>query len=460
VTKSRATIALLAIVLLGVAARGGVVWLRSNELTDDRDAYVGIALGVAEGRGYSSPGSTHPTAYRPPLYPLLLATSPFDDIGRWVATLNLLAGAAAIWATGLLALRLGLADWQALLAGLFVAFDPLLVRYVSLPMTETVCTLLVTLLLLLLAGRLDNWPRIITTGAVFGLCALCRPTVWAFAVLMLVWILSRRFVSRRPRDGATADSTRSSPALGALWRTLLLALGCGVVVGPWVVRNWIVFGHPVLNTTHGGYTLLLGNNPRFYAEVVRQPWGTVWDGSRGPGQEAWVKGIQREMEEQGIAGEIARDRWMSRRAWRHIADDPGGFLSSVRLRLLRFWSLTPAGEAAAQFPPALVIAAGIYAGAIYLLALIGLASLFVSRQCEPDRVDGTVSRRLGWTAAILMIVAFMAVHLVYWSNARMRAPVEPAIAVLAAFGCGICFARCGFGRKARAPRSVAAPLRK
>jgi hypothetical protein len=44
-------------------------------------------------------------------------------------------------------------------------------------------------------------------------------------------------------------------------------------------------------------------------------------------------------------------------------------------------------------------------------------------------------RRGMWAPALLLIAGFTAVHLVYWSNARMRAPVMPAVAVLAAAGC-------------------------
>ncbi|MCA9069487.1 MAG: hypothetical protein KDA84_11210, partial [Planctomycetaceae bacterium] len=36
-----------------------------------------------------------------------------------------------------------------------------------------------------------------------------------------------------------------------------------------------------------------------------------------------------------------------------------------------------------------------------------------------------------WWPLVLMIATFCAVHLVYWSNTRMRAPVMPAVALLA-----------------------------
>ena len=49
----------------------------------------------------------------------------------------------------------------------------------------------------------------------------------------------------------------------------------------------------------------------FYEEVVRQPFGTVWDDSRNPSQKDWAGGINEEMDRLGVTGEVERDRWRS-----------------------------------------------------------------------------------------------------------------------------------------------------
>ena len=90
---------ILLILALALVLRFGAVWLLRGQLTDDRDAYLAIAENLAAGRGYSSvPGE--PTAYRPPLYPLILA--PAVAVARpaaGVAAVNLLAGVLAVWIT-------------------------------------------------------------------------------------------------------------------------------------------------------------------------------------------------------------------------------------------------------------------------------------------------------------------------------------------------------------------------
>ena len=62
--------------------------------------------------------------------------------------------------------------------------------------------------------------------------------------------------------------------------------------------------------------------------------------------------------------------------------------------------------------------------AIYYVAVLGAALIGL---WPAMRLNAAV-----WMPLLLLIASFSAVHLVYWSNARMRAPVMPAVAVLAA----------------------------
>lgn len=407
-TAGRACAGLLLIVLTALGLRLAVVWQRSGELSQDVDAYLGIAAGLAEGRGYSSPGTTQPTAFRPPLYPLLLSIAPASWRSEWVAILNLAAGAGTVVLIFLLARRLGLPDFYAIMAAAIIAVDPLLVRYASMPMTESVCTLLAAAVLFLLTKTTGSWTFL--CGVIFGAAALCRPTFWAFAVLIAGAVVLRGLTSRR----------------GGEWRSLLkrlvvTATGTALVVLPWVIRNAVVMEQPIVTTTHGGYTLLLGNNPRYYEEVVRQPLGTVWDGSHGGGQSAWVIGIQQEMARAGVTSEVAQDHWMSQKAKQHIADDWKTFVRACVRRFVSFWNVVPRGEGAADVPRPLKLGVAVFYVVIYVLSAMGGWRVFKQRDVR-------------WSPALLMIAAFCGVHLLYWSDARMRAPIMPVMALLAANG--------------------------
>ena len=64
---------LIALLVLAALLRLGVICWKPESLAEDRDLYWGIAGRLAAGHGFANPDWGHPTAYRPPLYPLLLA---------------------------------------------------------------------------------------------------------------------------------------------------------------------------------------------------------------------------------------------------------------------------------------------------------------------------------------------------------------------------------------------------
>ncbi len=402
------------LIWLGAAALIRVGWIsvRKTELQEDRDAYLALAENLAQGQGYSSPDGTRPTAYRPPLYPMVLALGVGKQTALWVALVNLLS---AIITGGLLyplARRLALPEKTACLAVLLLAVDPLLIRYVSLPMTETLCALLITALLVGLAAPGVGLWKAAGLGLLFGLTALCRPTVWPFALLYLLW----RLATRKFQRPDLVDARTS----GEVPRLIAAALGMGLVIVPWGVRNAWQLGTPIINTTHGGYTLLLGNNPAFYQEVVQQEYGTVWDGSHGAGQAAWLKSVQTEMQQAGIESEPDQDRWMFRRALSNIAARPGLFLQACWLRFRRFWGLVPLVEGG-QLSLAWKIAIQLFYALLFLSMIWGAIVLMRQRRVEAVPLG-------------LMLAAFQIVHLFFWTNTRMRAPVTPVIVLFAAVG--------------------------
>ncbi len=453
----------------------------SDDLLVDRDAYLAIAKNVAEGNGYRCRAAGNPTAFRPPLYPLLLAPFFVVHSPRFgVALLNVLAGVGTVGLTFWLGREL-LAECGAWLAAALVAVDPLLLRYTAFPMTETCFTLLLLLTVVLgyrllstveavkfvergqpaLTGqRLSASERerafsaqrrlAFVTGVTFGVCALCRPTAWAFGALVLavwaaqaVWtrlvqvfpFFERSFwdfclrVFRRERvsNQGDADLRRTEAFLpedtdrsrqhSTVSLVLFLALGTAVVVAPWAVRNRVVLGRFILTTTHGGYTLLLGNNPVFYHEVVQQSWGTVW---RGDSLKKWQQSVKQNMQQRlrQPNSELEQDAWCYRQALANIQQEPFVFLKACWLRVRRFWALKPLGPAQQQMPSWLLAFVGVYNALLLLLMPVGLFRLWRRK-------------RNFATVLLLLLLSFTLVHAVYWSNARMRAPLVPVVILLA-----------------------------
>jgi len=383
---------LAVILVLAALARLAVIVPALHEPPDDPDAYLVLARSLAGGRGFTLAG--RPTAYRPPLYPLMLAPIVGGSGGistRAVLGLNLALGLATVVLTALAARRWGLNDRGILLAAAIVALDPVLLRQGRSVMTETPSAFLLAATLAATAG-----PRGAALGGLgFGLLTLCRPSFLPAAGLAAL--------------GAVVAGT--GDLRGRVRRGLILAGATSAVMAPWALRNAVVLGEPVWTTTHGGYTLALANNPVYYAEVLDGPPGAVWE---GPNQRAWWDETAR-----ATAGmsEPRADRTLSRRGLAMLSGRPASFARASAARLGRFWGIAPA---AAVYPLPLRLAAACWTAPLWVALVLGLG------------------RRPSWEwpriAAPAAVVAMTVVHTFYWTDMRMRAPIMPAIALIAAGG--------------------------
>lgn len=423
------TTALVLILLLAGGLRLGIVMRQSDQLREDRDAYIAIARNLAAGNGFTSSRmeagqDLEPTAFRPPLYPCLLAVGYYLNAGPQVTgILQVLLGIATVWFTWKTGQRLQL-QWAAVLAAGIVATDPILLQYTSYSMTEVLATFLCSLLLYLLVCSFStrseelsastNKPLLFWTGAVWGLAILCRPTFLAF---LGIWLVIRLADSLKQR--LLSNSEESRPA-SVSQQLAFLAAGILLAVSPWLIRNLVVFRAPILTTTHGGYTLLLGNNPVFYNEVVQQPWGTVWTGES---LDAWQKSLEADIAQlqPALETEQERDRWMYQRARQNISSQPSLFAQSCLLRLKRFWNIAPLASAGQTPPRTLLLGVASY----YFVVLLGCLWGVCLVVWKSER---------NWSPLIWLLVSFTIVHLFYWTNMRMRAPLVPAIALLSVFG--------------------------
>jgi 4-amino-4-deoxy-L-arabinose transferase-like glycosyltransferase len=377
--------------LVAAALRAGVMLVGTGQF-EDPDNYLPLARSIAAGEGLSLNG--RPTAYRPPLYPLLLAPLVAASGARavpGVAALHIALGAATVGLTALAAGRWGLGGRRSVAAALIVAIDPVLLWQARFVMTETLTAFL--LAAALWALMLPRQPASILGGLLFGLAGLARPSMLPGAALTILARLVIRSATVRER---LAD---------ALMMTLaLLATLC-----PWAVRNAVVFGVPIATTTHGGYTLALANNEVYYRDVLDGPPGRVWTGHD---QWLWWNSVHRETS--GMS-EPEADRFLRRRVVRLALEQPARFSRAAVERLKRFWSVSPA---LAVYSPSVRLATTLWTIPLWGAFLLGLC------------------RRPLWSwpqvAAPLAIVGLSAVHSLYWTDLRMRAPIVPAIALVAA----------------------------
>lgn len=415
------SLALAVCLVVAFGLRLAVIVNQPDQLTQDRDVYLATAKGLVEGRGYSIPNSSVATAFRPPVYPMCLAVGLFLlSPPLAVAAVNLLSGLLTVWLTARLGASLQLGRSR-FIAAFLVAVDPLLLRYSAQPMTESLCTLLAVFWLWsMIAASALPVPRSrlrgLTIGVAFGLLVLSRPTFWPMAGLCgLGWLIHLRRTSP-----ASAEATRVSDVRTAVYSTL----GAVVIVTPWLVRNWLVFSVPILTTTHGGYTLLLGNNPVFY-DVVRQPWGTVWSNES---QQVWETEMKSKMERElaAHATDVEVDAWQSRQARSFISAQPAHFFEAALHRVRSLWNTIPQGEQSGPVSHVVIAVIGWFTTVVLAMGLLSVCLLL--RRGEFAR----------WEPLYALIITVQLVHLFYWTNTRMRAPLVPAIALFAAALVAMC----------------------
>jgi hypothetical protein len=203
---------------------------------------------------------------------------------------------------------------------------------------------------------------------------------------------------------------------------LAMLAAAAAVLAPWAVRNYQHFGRPIIGTTHGGYTLLLGNNPHFYRHLRQAERGTVWEAAQF--QDHLQRVVDNSLSPRH--SEVAYDRYLYQLAFRNIHHEPGIFVYACTYRIGQLWSPWPnqlgGQESAAR--RLLRHATAIWYALLWLLAAGGACTLRWHLLRRP------------WVWGVLLCLSFTAVHTLYWSNLRMRAPLMPVICLLASVGAG------------------------
>ncbi len=368
-----------------------------------------VACSIAGGRGFSSPLriETGPTAWFTPVYPYLLAAVfkvfgiytqasyqaililngafsaltcyPIFWIGRRVFGPALGASAAWLWCILPSAVFLPLIwVWDTSLSALLLA----LAVWATPLMLD--CT------------SIRYW---VGYGALWALCVLTNPACVSLLPFVLCWLIFRMKKHR------------------ALWPRLTGATVLMFMVGisPWVVRNYLVFGRIVLFRSNFGLELYLGNNPQ-----VPDSWS--W----------WLhpNDNDQEREKYRQLGEIEYMAQKKEESLRFIVSHPQDVARFVFHRFINNWigAWDPIADVW-RFAPWRMKANYLSNCAFTVLALLGL--LFSFRTREPE----------AFLFAIVIFI-FPVVYYVTHTALRYRHPIDPVMAVLAAYAPAFIVAKC------------------
>ena len=209
--------------------------------------YDVFARFLAAGQGFVRIGG-QATAQWPPGYPAVLAVV-YKVFGHEIILaklLNVLLGTA----TCLLAYLIGKRVFNrtgGLTAAFALAIFPSQVFSPTLVMSEVPATFLVAAFVCLVVFfAIDSlsWQRAAAIGAFIGVITYVRgETIFLALPLVVVWAVASRSFLSGLRYGAIAVAAT------------------GLVILPWVVRNWVDMGYPILMSTGSGENLIAGHWP-------------------------------------------------------------------------------------------------------------------------------------------------------------------------------------------------------
>lgn len=363
----------------------------------DQFEYLSIARNLLAGQGfqfYDHRFDDVVYAQRSPGYPVFLALCGGSVTTARVA--QAFIDASVVLAAFLLARRWVEPSFS-LLAAALVAFNPFLIYFSALILSETLYVAMFAWGMVLLVYRRN----FIWGGILLALSVLVRPAGVALPVALG---LSAVFVN--PPAPQTPRSWLRIPV--GLSMLLLILL----VLFPWAVRNRLVLGEWIWLTTNGGITRYDGFNPAATGASNQQF-----------AQSAELRVTRRmdEVQRNIYYNELASD--YIRQTWR---ENPKRLVRLTFAKIIRTWSPIPLSR---EFGGSLdyVLIAAIFSIPLYGLAVLGMWGSTLPR-----------------SAKLFLLMPALYVTLVHASSVgslRYRMPAEPLLAVLAAVGVSLLWQR-------------------
>jgi hypothetical protein len=280
-----------------------------------------------------------------------------------------------------------------MIAGWAWVFYPTSIFYSVVRIWYSELAMLLILLVIIIAVTTQYPPsfgRIALLGALSGLTVLTDSTMALYLPFLFLWIL----VAWRVHSSRLIVSV-------TVW-----GVAAGIVASPWMIRNWLVLGSPMLLKANFGMELFIGNVPGASITDMRQKFAALQEKDPDSGN-GW--------------SEIAYYRYLQNKALEWIQEHPLSFLSLTARRIFHFWLLNPAQGWESR------------------LRLIFFSPLIVLALCGVRHAGG---RR--WQLAplwLFLLIYPMPYYLAHVNHGRYSYPVEPLVLLLAASFIAIWFTR-------------------
>jgi len=406
--KSNALRWLLIVSVLAALISCGLSIVRGDELRHlDERVYHGLAQTILDSQIFSL-GDGKPSVYRPPGYAVLLAAI----YSVWPSVV-----AAKIFhavCVGLIALLAGLmaervrpgSGW---IAAVLLAGYPLL-QYASTTLYPQTVSLLLLLCIMWVAFGSVAKGRMVAAGMLFGALIL---TVPSFMLLLPFFALAMTW-------SKWGTEAHHEPLRARIIAVAIFCMAAAVIVAPWTLRNYVVFGEVVPVSANGGVNLLAGNCEYAGANTGGQAVNPYRAATRG-------------------MSEIERDRYFKEQAYRWIADNPGAAASLYVLKFANYFNFKNEVVAASENPGRLGTLA-LFVTQYAMMALV-LVRLWMARSRKLDNFE---------KAIIFIYLLNGLISAIFYTRLRYRLPFDGILMVVAAVAAADLLSRWRIGRRGTA----------
>jgi 4-amino-4-deoxy-L-arabinose transferase-like glycosyltransferase len=356
---------ILFIVLIAFLLRLAVITVgHTYRITPRRDHFqfgweMGrLARSIAEGQGFSSPTDlpTGPSAWAPPVYPYILAGvfklfGVYSALSAWVIlAFNSIFAALTCLTLYLIAEGIygpGVARATAWTWAIF----PYAIYWPVRVVWETSLTAFLLSLALLLALRMADHPpdprSWILFGVLWGVIALTNTAIVSMFPFCLLWLLYRPSGRMRQLPGAA-----------------LCVFIAALIVSPWLLRNYDVFGK---------FVFVRDNLPLEMYEANNDQSAGLWTRNEHPGNNPEAMRRFQELGELGFMAEKKRE------VRQFIREHPARFLRFTAERAVYFWIAPPQATIVAGYDLMISRHTNFLLGAV--LAFAGLWLTIRNRKC-------------------------------------------------------------------------------
>lgn len=242
-----------------------------------------------------------------------------------------------------------------------------------------------------------NYKKCVIIGILIGACMLTRASIILFIPLFLFWLLFNKNIGRRIRDRCS--------------KSFLIIIITGIVILPWVVRNYYVH-HKFVFMQTPSIDIWVGNNINATGSNYSTDGKTV------------LRTMSRDfIDKIYAADELTKDKIFREEAYQFVKNHPYKFVNFFFKKLYYFWWFSP--QTGLLYPHIYLIIYKVLYSIIFFSAAYGIVLSLILE-------DLRVKRKI--YLLLLFFLAISVLQSIFYVEGRHRWAIEPILLVFTAQG--------------------------